>query len=854
MRYLTFTEREEEQYEIAFLLPNLNKEEIHKHYIEPYLLGRESEVIAYNLYKAPKKTPVKLQKEYLNELLPILMDQKVKYLVVCDGDYFKTLTKSRTVDAGSGYVLDCVVGDFKVVYCPNFQQVFYDPDRVRAKIFQGMTALVDYESNKYADPGKDIIHAAAYPQTADEIAVWLQRLLDMDVSLTADIETFSLKHFDAGIGTITFCWNKHEGVAFPVDLGPEPEKVRALLKDFFIKFRRKMIWHNITFDVYVLVYQLFMENILDTKGLLYGLEVLLRDWDDTKLITYLATNSCSGNKLGLKAQAQEYAGNYAIEEIKDITTVPLDDLLQYNLIDGLSTWYVYEKHLQTMLKDNQDDIYQNLFKKAVVDIIQMQLTGLPIDMDEVLKAQKVLEADAENSIDRITNSPVVEAFIYDLNLNLVAKKNAAYKKKRITMADVDEKFNPNSAPQLQRLLYEENFMDLPVLDLTDSKLPATGAETLEKLKNHTDDPDKLAFLDALIDYKAVAIILSTFIPAFLRAAKGPDGWHYLFGNFNLGGTLSGRLSSNNPNLQNLPSSGTKYAKIIKTCFKAPPGWLFVGLDFDSLEDKISALTTKDPMKLKVYTDGYDGHCLRAYFYFKDQMPDIDPDSVESINSIAKKYKPERQKSKAPTFALTYQGTYVTLMNNCGFTETVAKQIEDRYHELYEVSDKWVQDKLETASKTGFVEVAFGLRVRTPLLKQVILGNRQTPYEAEKEGRTAGNALGQSWCLLNTRAGIEFMELVRKGEFKYVIKPCAHIHDAQYYLIPDDMEVVQYMNKHLVNAVRWQNHPDIAHNQVKMSGALDIFYPNWNTNLTIPNEANANEIATLAKKHFEQHCA
>ena len=64
-------------------------------------------------------------------------------------------------------------------------------------------------------------------------------------------------------------------------------------------------------------------------------------------------------------------------------------------------------------------------------------------------------------------------------------------------------------------------------------------------------------------------------------------------------------------MQNLPATGSKYAKLIKKMFRAPPGKLFIGLDFNSLEDMISALTTKDPNKLKVYTDGFDGHALRA---------------------------------------------------------------------------------------------------------------------------------------------------------------------------------------------------------------------------------------------------
>ena len=109
-----------------------------------------------------------------------------------------------------------------------------------------------------------------------------------------------------------------------------------------------------------------------------------------------------------------------------------------------------------------------------------------------------------------------------------------------------------------------------------------------------------------------------------------------------------RPLSNIRNLQNLPS-GSTYGKLIKSCFQAPPGWLFVGLDYASLEDRINTLLTKDPNKIKVYTDGYCGHSYRAYAYWPHLMPDIE-DTVASINSIADKYPKLRQKSKGPTFA------------------------------------------------------------------------------------------------------------------------------------------------------------------------------------------------------------
>ena len=74
-------------------------------------------------------------------------------------------------------------------------------------------------------------------------------------------------------------------------------------------------------------------------------------------------------------------------------------------------------------------------------------------------------------------------------------------------------------------------------------------------------------------------------------------------------------------MQNLPANST-FGKLIKTCFQAPKGWIFAGADFNSLEDYVSALTTRDPNKLKVYLEGYDGHCLRAFAYFPEHLPDI----------------------------------------------------------------------------------------------------------------------------------------------------------------------------------------------------------------------------------------
>ena len=193
------------------------------------------------------------------------------------------------------------------------------------------------------------------------------------------------------------------------------------------------------------------------------------------------------------------------------------------------------------------------------------------------------------------------------------------------------------------------------------------------------------------------------------------------------------------------------------------------------------------------------------------------------------------------------------MNNLGWSKEKAKKVEAMYHELYKVSDEYIQNRLEQASKDGYVEVAFGLRVRTPVLSQVVYGaKRALPTEAAAEGRTAGNAMGQSYGLLNNRAINAFMEKVWNSPYKYDIKPVALIHDAIYLVIRDDLEVIKFVNDNLIKEMEWQDLPEIQHPTVKIGAALDIFYPSWAVNLTLPLYASNDELIDVCSKHYAKY--
>ena len=584
------------------------------------------------------------------------------------------------------------------------------------------------------------------------------------------------------------------------------------------------------------------------RGMHEGISVLTSKFEDTKLIVYLSTNNAVKNELSLKILAQSFAGNYAQEDIKDIRRVPLAQLLEYNIVDTLSTWYVFNKYTPIMIAEQQQDLYLTMFKPSVKLLLQVELVGMPIDPEKVQEARKILEVIVAEHTDYLQNSALIADYHYTQIMDRVAADNLKLKKKVRTYEELAHiKFNPGSDQQLQGLIYD--YLGYEVIDTTDSGAPATGGKTLAKLINHARTDEHREMFEHLIGLGKADKVLTSFIPAFEQAQQLPDGSWRLYGNFNLGGTQSGRLSSSDPNLTNIPS-GSEYAAIVKACFVSTQKWLFCGADFSALEAMVGALIPKDPNKLQIYIDSICSHCLHAFSYFADQMPDI-VNTKDSINSIKKRYKHLRSKSKAPTFALQYFGTWRTVMNSAGVSEAEAKSIELKFKTLYKVSIDWINGVLDKAHTTGYIEGAFGLKVRTPILARTPVNLKKKPYMAEAERRSAGNAKTQSYGLLNNRAAIEFSERVAVSPYRDDILISSLIHDAIYCLCRNKPAVVKWANDNLVECMRWQELPELQHDIVKLGAELDLYWPAWKDALTLPNDIDIDEIKQRAKAHKDK---
>ena len=587
---------------------SLGAQAINDNYLDPLAsegIPIDSILILPLMYNPSGKVLAKTGKAYLDKLINRIPGSVTK-LIVVGSSYFKIITKlQRVSDHYGATVKGAYAGydKFDCVYVPNHKSLFKQPENAPL-ITQGLKAIAGTSNTV-------IINSAEYGLQYGTDKEILDSLYKYPV-LVADIETTGLG-IDSSIVSIAFAWTKHDGVAIDISISGQ-----YYLRKFLETYSGKLVFHNGLFDAKLLISNLWMDHNTDYVGMMKGLNYF-RTFDDTMILTYLAKNATTHVPLNLKEAALEYVGNYAID-IKDITKYSKKKILQYNLIDALGTFHLYEKYKEELTSEP----YLKIFQPSLYTLLKIMLVGLPMDSDRVDEVTKVLTAKEHVLRRQIQTNPHIISFNAALRADALTQSNEAREARILSGVKVralpkviedfaDLQFNPASHPQIGKLLFE--ILGLPILETTKTKAPSTGGDVLEDLKNHTTDIDILDLLKHIQNLAEVEKINGTFIKAFLQEKD------FLHGNLKLGGTQSGRLSSNSPNLTNLPAHGTM-GKLVKSCVVAPDGWLFAAADFSALEERIGAILSQDPNRIKVYTDGYDGHSMRAYKYFSDQMPDI----------------------------------------------------------------------------------------------------------------------------------------------------------------------------------------------------------------------------------------
>ena len=249
-----------------------------------------------------------------------------------------------------------------------------------------------------------------------------------------------------------------------------------------------------------------------------------------------------------------------------------------------------------------------------------------------------------------------------------------------------EKFNINSTKQLGELLFEK--LGLPPVKKTKSGY-STNVEVLEALK------DKHPVVQAIMDYRMLTKLKSTYADG-LQKEIAPDGRiHTTFQNLV---TATGRLSSTEPNLQNIPVR-TELGSEIRKMFVPREGWVFVDADYSQIELRVLAHIADDKRMQEAFLSGEDFHAVTASQVFNVPLEEVTPLM--------------RRHAKAVNFGIVYGISEFSLAQDIGVTRREAKDYIDRYLTKYSGVRDYMHDIVETARKQGYVETMFGRRRRIP---------------------------------------------------------------------------------------------------------------------------------------------
>lgn len=430
-------------------------------------------------------------------------------------------------------------------------------------------------------------------------------------------------------------------------------------------------------------------------------------------------------------------------------------------------FYIYnlEKILKVELKNNGLlEVYKNLESKLIPVLAQMEENGIKID--------KNYFKNFENELNEKINKLI-------LNIHKIAD---------------DEEFNIDSSQQLGEILFEK--MQIPVVKKTKTRY-STDVEVLEKIANDNELSDeKREIAKNLLEYRAFKKLLSTYIEPIPQYADKDDRIHTTF---NQNGTATGRLSSANPNLQNIPAR-TDDGMRIRTGFVAQDGYSLISFDYSQIELRVLAELSKDKTLIFAYKEDKDLHDLTARKIFLK-------------NDDEKVSREERSIAKVINFSILYGKTNFGLSKELNISVGDAAQYIKTYFEEYPRVQKFLNIVTETAKLHNFVETFYGTR---RYIKGIDSQNKNTLAQAI---RMAVNTVVQGTAANVIK--IVMIKLHEELKNDENIKMLLQVHDELIFEVKDGFEEI-YMKKIkdiMENTVKFEKVPLKANGNIAKNWGL-----------------------------------
>ncbi|MBT7552873.1 DNA polymerase I [bacterium] len=467
-----------------------------------------------------------------------------------------------------------------------------------------------------------------------------------------DSETTGLDVITADVLGLSFSWAIYQ--AYYIALGDEKFKKYALekLKPIFENEKIGKIGHNIKFDYKVLkVLGITVNNIeFDTL-----IAAFLSNHNRGLRLEELAFSYLGYKKLKLIDLLEEKPKS---KKNIDITKIPADKLAWYGAEDADITWRLYKKLLPEIKDKKNFDLLTKMELPLIPVLAEMELAGIALDV----KFLAVMEKEFASEIKNLTKK------IYKL---------------------AGQEFNIASPLQLKEILFEKLEISTDRIKKTKTGL-STAASELEKMK------DRHEIIPLIIQYRELAKLQSTYIKALPELVNPKT--HRIHTSFNQAVTATGRLSSSDPNLQNIPIR-TALGRRIRQAFIAPRNFVLLSADYSQIELRLAAAISKDPKMTASFKKGEDIHARTA----------------AEIHNIALKdvTKEIRRTAKEVNFGVLYGLGSLGLAQRTDMNRNEAKEFIESYFSIYKNIRKYIDDTKAFAHRHGYVQTLFGRRRYLP---------------------------------------------------------------------------------------------------------------------------------------------
>jgi DNA polymerase-1 len=517
-------------------------------------------------------------------------------------------------------------------------------------------------------------------QTEQALAEMIDKLKLAKI-IAIDTETTSLNALSAELVGLSFSADKHQAYYIPVahKEGEQlaKQKVLQALDVIFSDESIKKVGQNLKYDLTIL-----RNEGVSLKGTLF----------DTMLESYILNSAQSRHDMDSMAKKYLQIETIKFEDIagKGSKQVTFDEIEiakagEYAAEDADITLQLH-KYLMPRVKaiPKLRQVFEKIEMPLMPIIAEMEYQGVLID-SSILAKQSV-----------------------ELSKQLEELQTEAY-------AIAGKSFNMNSPKQLQSILFEE--LGLPIIKKTPKGQPSTAENVLQELAYDYPLPS------IILKYRSLYKLLTTYVDALPKRINAKTGRVHT--SYNQAVTATGRLSSSEPNLQNIPIR-TPEGRAIRNAFIAPAGSLLLACDYSQIELRIMAHLSRDEGLLQAFSAGQDIHKATASEVFDVALDKVTPE--------------QRRRSKAVNFGLIYGMSAFGLSKQLGIERHEAQQYIDMYFAKYPGVLAYMEATRKKAHEFGFVETIKGRRLYLPDInaknKMLVKAAERTAINAPMQGTAA----------------------------------------------------------------------------------------------------------------------